>query len=79
MEYKQDDSGVFSLVFNLESGRAVIDNSTIISMYFIEDIFSFSITGKLIINDMQGLIEFGPITGNETITVIYGKDENIEK
>ena len=78
MEYKQDDSGVFSLVFNLESGRAIVDNSAIISMYFIEDIFSFSITGKLIINDMQGLIEFGPITGNETVTIIYGKDENIE-
>lgn len=69
----------FSVVLGLDAGRMLLDSNNIKQLYFIEDIFSFSVVGKLIFTDDRGIFEFGPLTGNETLTIIYGEDETIEK
>lgn len=69
----------FSVVLGLDAGRMLLESNNIKQLYFIEDIFSYSIVGKLIFNDDRGILEFGPLTGNETLTIIYGEDEVIEK
>lgn len=44
-------------------------------VYLIEDIFSFSITGKIVFWDRIGLMEFGPINGNETFRITFGNTD----
>lgn len=56
-----------------------IDNSSIEKFYFIEDIFSYSIVGKLTFHDRQGILEFGPLTGNEKVGIVYGVEEDVER
>lgn len=56
-----------------------IETAAIEDLYFIEDIFSYSIVGKLQFNDRQGLLEFGPLTGNEKIGIVYGVDQDVER
>jgi hypothetical protein len=70
---------LYSVVMHLENGSAVIDNKDIYLLYFIEDIFSSCVAGKLEFSDPYGVFELGPITGNERITVIYGVGEEIER
>lgn len=72
-EYRQDNTAIFSVVLNLANGSITINNDDIKELYFIEDIYQYSITGKLIFNDRNGIFEYGPFTGNETITVIYNQ------
>lgn len=54
---------------------AIIDSQHIVDCFFVEDIFSFCITGKLIFVDEYGLLEKGPFTGNEMISLVYGAGE----
>lgn len=79
MNSKPSDTGVFSIVIETSSGLVTINPSDIIHFYFIEDIFSMSMVGKLIMKDNRGLLEFGPLTGNEKIGLIYGEENDIEK
>lgn len=65
----------FSIILSLEVGDSLIAGEDIRRLYFIEDIFSFSITGKLQFLDRIGLLEYGPLTGAETLTIIFGKDD----
>jgi hypothetical protein len=64
-----------SIILSLEIGNSSIDAKDLRKLYFIEDIFSFSITGKIIIIDRIGLLEYGPLTGSETLTIIFGEDD----
>lgn len=72
------NQGVFSLILNLDSGGVVIDSKDVSECYFIEDIFAYCLTGKVIINDRYGIMEYGPLTGNETVVLSYGVDEDRE-
>jgi len=74
---KVDDTDIFGINIVMEKGTVRLDNKDIIDCYFIEDIYSFGITGKLIFNDLYGMVEQGPFTGNETIYIIYGNDEKL--
>lgn len=67
---------LYSVIITLESGPVKLDAKDIIELYFIEDIFSFCMTGKLIFNDVYGFFEVGPFTGNEQIVIEYGRDED---
>jgi len=73
---RQEFTEIFSVILSLESGPVVLNSKDIISCYFIEDIFSYSMTGKLIFHDMYGLIEHGPFTGNEQIIIAYGETDD---
>lgn len=76
---RQEDTRSFSVVLETSSGLVTVNPSDIIQFYFIEDIFSMSMVGKIIMKDNRGLLEFGPLTGNEKIGVIYGEENDIEK
>ena len=73
---KQEFTGTFSVVISLESQDVIIDNQDIMNCYFIEDIYSYCISGKLVFFDKYGLMEHGPFTGNEQITIVYGIEED---
>jgi len=49
-----------------------IATSDVLNCYFIEDIYTYSIMGKITILDRAGAMEFLPITGEEEIAIIYG-------
>ncbi len=77
MADKNLNTGTFSVYIEFEDNNIFLNTSFIEEMYFIEDIFSYSMTGKLSFHDKQGILEFGPLTGNEKVYVTYGMDENI--
>ena len=72
-ELKQDTS-VFSVQIIIGDQSIILDNENIISCFFIEDIFKHCMIGKLVFNDVYGLFELGPFTGNEQIIITYGVD-----
>lgn len=76
---KQEDTRTFSVIIQTSSGNVVIQPADVIQFYFIEDIFSMSMVGKLIMKDTRGIIEFGPLTGNEIVTVVYGEENDMEQ
>jgi hypothetical protein len=55
-------------------GMINLDAKYIIELFFIEDIFSFSMMGKLRFIDKVGMGEFLPLTGHEKIGILYGVD-----
>ena len=64
---------VFSVEILMDSGNKHIITATAVEyFYIVEDIFSFSITGKLVFWDRIGLMERGPINGNEIIRITFG-------
>jgi hypothetical protein len=75
---KRPQEQTLSVQLVLEAGVAILDNKDLYMLYFIEDIFSSVITGKLQFADPYGAFELGPITGNEKIIVSYGQDEDRE-
>lgn len=79
MTERQENTGEFSVSLATKLGQINLKNDSIEELYFIEDIFSFSMTGKLIFYDKYGVFEFGPLTGNEKLTVYYGIENDIEK
>ena len=61
----------YAVTLNFTNGYFTLDNSLIVGMYYIEDIFASFVTGKLTFVDNFGLLEYGPMTGNETILIQY--------
>jgi len=72
MASTQDTDPGFSVALGLSKGVAGLDPGDIQQFYFIEDIFSFCMVGKMIFKDSYGIIEKGPMTGNERLVLSYG-------
>ena len=72
MANEQED--LFSVILVLEMGTVRIDNKDLIDCYFIEDIYSHSMVGKLVFNDVYGMWEAGPFTGHEKVYIVYGEE-----
>jgi hypothetical protein len=51
-------------------------SNDIIDLWFIEDIYSLCMKGRLSFVDKDGLMEFGGISGTETIEIVYGQEDN---
>lgn len=66
---------VMAINLVMDSATILIDPADIIECYFIEDIMSPAMTGKIIFNDRLGIVEYGPITGTEVIVIQYGLEE----
>jgi len=66
---------VFTVIIKGPTGEIVMDNDDIKDIYFIEDIFSYLMTGRMMARDTRGIVEFLPLVGNETITIEYGSVE----
>jgi len=80
MSIKQESNKAeFAVSLTLDVGEATLDNSNIKQLYFIEDLFSYTNVGKIILEDEEGILEYGPLTGNEFITILYGEDNDIQK
>jgi hypothetical protein len=75
---KRPQEQQLSVEIELEAGTAIIDNKDLYLLYFVEDIFSSVVTGKLQFADPYGAVELGPITGSERILISYGQDEDQE-
>jgi len=75
----QDNTKSFTVTLSLKRGLITLDTSDIMQFYFIEDILSYSMLGKIVFTDNRGILEFGPLSGNETIGLIYGQEDDIEK
>jgi len=73
---KSDFTETFSVILKLESMSIIIDGACILDFYFIEDIMSFCMTGKIEFIDKHGIVEYGPLTGNEQIVLSYGEKED---
>ena len=66
-------TNVLSVTMILDNNKHILlESAHIVDLYFIEDIFSFIITGKIRFYDLYNLQETGPLVGTEAITVIYG-------
>lgn len=75
-QFNDEESQIFSVEIIFNSGDAIsIGTDKIKECYFIEDIFSFCKHGYLSFYDDFGIMEFGPITGNEKIKISYGYDQ----
>jgi len=75
---KSINEGVLSVMLHLNDGTVLLDTKDISECYFIEDIFSYTLTGKITFTDMYGITEYGPLTGNEIIRIAYGVQEDKE-
>lgn len=64
--------GVVSVYLVTEKQPIVLNNSDIVELFFIEDIFKFCMMGTITFNDRYNLLQFGPFTGNEKIVLVYG-------
>jgi len=65
----------FAVALTLDIGIVTLDAGEIKQLYYIEDIFSYSMTGKIIFTDTRGIFELGPLTGNEWLYLEYGDTE----
>lgn len=78
---KREDTNleVVSVIISMDNGKQyVMHGKDLISIYFIEDIFSHCITGKIEFLDMYGFQEFAPFTGEEQIRLVYGVEDTRE-
>ena len=71
--------GEYTVYLVIDGKEVNIMVTEIEQLYFIEDIFSYSMVGKLQFNDRQGIMEFGPLTGNEKLGIVYGVAEDTER
>jgi hypothetical protein len=70
---------IFDVMIITEKNQLVLNNSDIMELYFIEDIFKFCLTGTMTFNDRYNVIEYGPFTGNEKIAIIYSVGDDRER
>ena len=64
---------IYSVEVITDRGESnLLTGTSIEYFYLIEDIYSFSITGKISFWDKIGLMEFGPINGNEIFRITFG-------
>lgn len=75
-ERTQDNTSQFSVSIGMKDGWTVLSGDEIVQLYFVEDIFSYCMTGKMVFTDTRGMFEFGPITGNEVIRIHYSKGDD---
>lgn len=78
-ERKRPQEEVVSVILHMESINAMIDNKDLYLLYFVEDIYSSCMAGKIQFADPYGAYELGPITGNEKLTILFGAEEDIQR
>ena len=76
---KKPGTGNISVKLRTIVGEVTIAMADVIEIYFMEDITSACISGKITFNDRIGLLEQCSFTGHENITVQYGEVDFIEK
>ena len=77
-DIKKSNFEVFAVKLISNGNVYTIYNEDIIDLYFIEDIYSFCLTGKISFYDKYGIAEMLPFTGHEMINVIYEEKDRTE-
>lgn len=79
-EKQEPGKSLLSVVLRLEIGNVILDTKDIYNIYFIEDILSPCIGGKIQFFDKYGMVELGPFTGTESMKIFFGTEkDNYEK
>ena len=79
MSEEKPSKKAFTIRIDFVKGSFSLMNAQVVELYFIEDIFSPFINGKLTFIDTMAILEKGPLTGNETISIMYtgsGEENN---
>ena len=66
----------YTIALGLNYGVVTLEPGDIQQFYFIEDIFSFCMVGKMVFEDRFGFVEYGPFTGNERVMLAYGETKS---
>lgn len=75
---KQDYGREFSIGLYVESyGYFWLDNTDIYKFYFIEDLYSYTLTGKLQFHDRNNIFEFGSLIGGISVNVVFGEEYDV--
>jgi len=76
---QSEETQSISITFEAFDKGYVLDMNDVELFYFIEDIFSYSLTGVLRFTDLMGFAEFAPLTGSqEKIVIRYGDDKDVK-
>lgn len=70
---------IFTVILSFKNDAVTLKNSMIKELYFIEDIFSPCIVGKIHIIDKFGLKDNNLLSGGELVTIIYGIETLVQK
>lgn len=71
--YYQQDFNLEAVDIIANSGETIKLKNLVTELSFFEDIYSFSVSGYVILRDAVGLIEKLSLDGNEFIQITYGK------
>ena len=61
----------WSITLSNSLNSHIVSSSSLVSCYFIEDIYSYIMTGKIVVYDNVGFDEFLPLVGGELLTISY--------
>lgn len=75
------DTGQHNITVKLSTSKGIITilNEDIPELYFVEDIFSIYIAGKLTFYDKYNALELLSFTGHEFIYIVYGEEEEKQR
>ena len=71
--YYPEEASVDQLSLMTASGQKVELKQMMVELSYYEDIYSFAISGSLTLRDGQGLVDRFQLTGNEYLTVVFGR------
>lgn len=74
--YFPQDASIDTINLLTASGETVELKKLVIELSYFEDIYSFVVSGHVILVDALGLLEALQITGNEFIEISFGKTKN---
>lgn len=74
--YYQQDFDLEAVDITTNTGKVVKLRNLVTELSFFEDIYSFSVSGYVILRDAIGLIEKLSLDGNEFIQITYGKTKS---
>jgi hypothetical protein len=66
----------YSIAIGLGTTIIGLEPGDVQQFYFIEDIFSFCMVGKMVFEDRFGFVEKGPFTGHERLLLAYGETKS---
>ena len=75
--YYQQDFDLESVDIYTGSGDPIKIRNLVVELSFFEDIYSFAVSGHVIIRDALGILEKVKIDGTQIINIVYGKTKSM--
>ena len=67
----KDQTEIFAVTIQAGGKTTLLDNMSVTKLFFIEDIYCWCKSGKLVMYDNMGIWEYLPLVGDEKITIEY--------